>query len=99
MLDEPLTHEEFGIVFAAGWRKNGGEVGPPIRLLFAHSDGRRVSWTRDEVRAEIARFRGVLASLPALLAVVEAACELEAEPSPEAFEALSDVLAALETPV
>jgi len=78
MLEEPLTHEEFGIVFAAGWRKNGASFGPPARIRFTHQDGRAASWTRDEVRAEIARFRAVLASLPALLAVADAARELEA---------------------
>ena len=99
MLEEPLTHEEFGLIYAAGWRNIGASFGPPACIRFTHSDGRAVSWTRDEVRAEIARFRAVLASLPALLAVADAARELEAEPSPEAFEALSDALEALEAPV
>jgi len=47
---------------------------------------------------DAARAVAVANALPALLAVVEAARELEAEPSPEAFEALSDALEALETP-
>ena len=44
---------------------------------------------------DAARAVAVANALPALLAVADAARELEAEPSPEAFEALSDALAAL----
>jgi len=96
MTEEPLTHEEFGIVFAAGWRKNGGESGPPVRMRFTHSDGRAVSWTRDEVRAEIARFRAVLASLPALLAVADAARDVLESHDDASRAALWAALEALE---
>jgi len=51
-----------------------------------------------ELAADAARAVAVANALPALLAVADAARELEAEPSPEAFEALSDALEALETP-
>jgi len=112
MLDEPLTHEEFGLIYAAGWRNIGASFGPPARIRFTHSDGRAVNWTRDEVRAEIARFRAVLASLPALLAVADAARALEAATTASLFRAsygssiddgpsraaLWAALAALETP-
>jgi len=77
MPEEPLTDEDRGLIYAAGWRNIGASFGPPACIRFTHSDGRAVSWTRDEVRAEIARFRGVLSSLPALLAVADAARELE----------------------
>jgi len=77
MTEEPLTDEDLGLIYAAGWRNIGASFGPPACIRFTHSDGRAVSWTRDEVRAEIARFRAVLASLPALLAVADAARELE----------------------
>ena len=98
MTEEPLTDQELGLIYAAGWRARGGSLGPPVRLCFTHSDGRAVSWTRDEVRAEIARFRAVLASLPALLAVADAARDVLESHDDASRAALWAALEALETP-